>query len=340
MFETNHVKRQWLPQLAWLFASIALGSAASCRDHRVMIAAIPRTTATPIWEAEHLGIDVVARDSNVQIYWNAPTREDDVEGQIALIARVMGRHYDGLILAPDNAIALQASVRQVLKRGTPVVVVGSPLLLSGSNNLCYLLNDEETGGRLAAQRLAIILHGRGTVAILGINPDVIGIIDRTRAVVSDLKKESPYIHIIEEREGTLDEDHERQIAIDFLNQHKDVDAIIALSSSTTHGLLEAIKERGVVTSKVKIVAFNRDDDDRFLFDSPSIDSIVMEDNEQMGAEATRQILGKLQGQMMCSTRYFKPVLVTRDNLLEQMGLLHSMIENIPPADRSGWMVSP
>lgn len=335
-----HLNRRWLPKLAWLFASIALLNAISCRDHRVTIAAIPRTTATPIWEAEHLGIRAAVRDPNVHIYWNAPTREDDVEGQIALIQEVMNRHYDGLILAPDNSIALVVPVRRALESETPVVIVGSPLLLSASKNLCYLLNDEETGARLAAARVALILHGRGAVAILGVNPDVIGIIDRARILVSLLKKESPDIHIIDESTGTFDEDHERQTAMDLLDRYPNVDAIVALSSATTSGVLDAMSERGMVASKIKIVAFDRDDDERLLFDTPSLDSIVMEDTEQMGAEAARQILGELHGRPMCSIQRFKPVLVTRDNLHEQMRQLHSMEETFPPAVRSRWMITP
>ncbi|MDR3412576.1 MAG: substrate-binding domain-containing protein [Formivibrio sp.] len=318
------VKHHWLRKLAWLFVYIALPCAIACHDRRIAIAVIPRTTATPIWEAEHLGIQAVTQDTNVHIYWNAPTREDDVEGQIALIEQVMNRHYNGLILAPDNASALLAPVRHILRQGTPVVVIGSPLLLSSSGNLCYLLNDEETGGRLAAQRLALILHGRGNIAILGINPDVIGIVDRTRTLASVLRKESPNIHIIEERAGTFDEDHERQAANEFLDQRRDVDAIITLSSATTHGLLEAMRERNINTSKLKIIAFDRDDDERLLFDTPRIDSVVIEDTGQMGAEAARQILQKLHGQPMCSTRCFQPLLVTRENLHQQMSQLHPM----------------
>ena len=340
MLTGKHFEPHWLPKLAMLLASATLASGISCRNHRIAIAVIPRTTATPIWEAEHLGVRVAAQSSNAHIYWNAPTREDDAEGQIALIERVMGQHYDGLILAPDNARALLAPVRQVLERRIPVVIVGSPLALSGASNLCYLLNDEESGAHLAAQRLALILQGRGTIAILGINPDVIGIIDRARSLASILAKDSPDIRIVEERAGTFDEDQERQVAVELLEQYPRLSAIIALSSATTHGLLEAIRERGMETSKLRIIAFDLDDDDRLLFDTPRMDSIVIEDTEQMGAEAVRQILGELRGQPMCSTRYFKPALVTRDNLREQMDRLHSMAANLPSADRSSWMVNP
>lgn len=331
--------RSWLPVCTWLLAGIALLSAVSCRDRDIAIAVIPRTTATPIWEAEHLGVQAVARKSNVRIYWNAPTREDDFEGQIALIERTMHQHYNGLILSPDNANALVTPVRSVLAHGTPVAIVGSPLFLPSSENLCYLLNDEDAGGRLAAQRLVSILKGRGTIAILGINPDIIGIVDRARVLVSTLGKDAPNIRIAEQLAGTFDEDHERQVARDLLDRYPHLDAIVTLSSASTHGLLEAIRESNAGVSRTRIVAFDRDDDERLLFDSPCMDSVVLEDTEQMGSEAVRQILGRLHGQPMCSTLYFEPLLVTRENLHQQMRRLHSAMDEIPPEDRWRWMLT-
>ena len=55
------------------------------RNSPITIAVIPRTTGTMLWEPEHGGAQAAALKLGARIYWNAPTREDDIEGQIALV---------------------------------------------------------------------------------------------------------------------------------------------------------------------------------------------------------------------------------------------------------------
>src|SRR6266700_866491 len=78
------------------------------------IAVIPRTSGTSLWEPEHAGAEAAAVHANAHIYWNAPTREDDVEGQIAIVNQVINKRYQGLVLAPDQALALIAPVRRAV----------------------------------------------------------------------------------------------------------------------------------------------------------------------------------------------------------------------------------
>src|SRR5271169_3571542 len=101
------------------------------------IAVIPRTSGTGLWEPEHGGAEAAAVHANAHIYWNAPTREDDVEGQIAIVNQVISKGYQGLVLAPDQALALIAPVRRAVARDVPTVIVGSPLPLPAGGKLSY-----------------------------------------------------------------------------------------------------------------------------------------------------------------------------------------------------------
>ena len=165
-----------------LAISACMMAVTSCHSSRhPTIAVIPRTTALILWEAEHAGAELSAKRTGFNIYWNAPTSEDDVDKQIAIIKQAVDRGAEGLVLAPDQALALMVPVRDVIARGIPTVVISSPLAIPPGGKLSYILNDEDETGRLAAERIGSILHGEGSVAILGIDPDVTGIIHRTQA---------------------------------------------------------------------------------------------------------------------------------------------------------------
>src|SRR5277367_2099816 len=121
-----------------IFAAFVL--LAGCqRNSPIVIAVIPRTSGTMLWEPEHGGAQTAALKLGARIYWNAPTREDDVEGQIALVERVSSENYQGIVLAPDQARSLITPILRAMQRGLSIVVVGSPLPVPAGERLSYIL---------------------------------------------------------------------------------------------------------------------------------------------------------------------------------------------------------
>jgi len=98
-----------------------------CRRALPTIAVIPRTCGTLLWEAEHTGIQRTASGYGLSVYWNAPMRDDDVQGQIEILTHVIDHGAKGLIISPVEALPLCIPIHRALMAGTPVVVVGTDL---------------------------------------------------------------------------------------------------------------------------------------------------------------------------------------------------------------------
>lgn len=274
------------------------------------IAVIPRTSGTPLWEPEHGGAESAAVHRGISIYWNAPTREDDVEGQIALVEQVIGKGYKGLVLAPDQALALMTPVRRALSRGVPTVIVGSPLPIPADPNLSFILNDEEAGGQIAGKRVAELLHGRGSVAVLGLNPDVEGIMTRARSFERFLARNYPDIRVVKKM-GSFNVLHEQQVAVEALKADPEIDAIVGLMWTSARGALSAIEgSRG--RHAIKVIGF--DPDGGAQFDIQSLDSVIVQDTRTMGQRAVDQIFQMRCGHPMPASTMLEPTLVTRSNV--------------------------
>jgi ribose transport system substrate-binding protein len=293
-----------------LFATVTLCSLSACqRKSAIAIAVIPRTCGTIMWEPEHSGAQATALKLGASVYWNAPTREDDVEGQIALVERVSNENYQGIVLAPDQARSLITPIRRAMQRGLSIVVVGSPLAVPAGDRLSYVLNDDEAGGRIAGQRIANVLQGTGSVAILGIDSDITGIMTRARSLEQFLVSNYPRIRIIK-RTGSFNVPHEQQVAEETLKSNPDLDAVVAMTSTSTFGALSAL---GNLRSgrQIHVVGF---DPDSLNFDNPHLDSIVLEDTQKMGADAVRLVVAKIHGQREPLVIQCEPLLVTRENV--------------------------
>src|SRR5216683_2477915 len=104
------------PVICGLLLGIVLGGLGlSCRSSNSRtIAVIPRTTANELWESVHKGAETAGHQTGFHIYWNAPTREDDIERQVGLVERVINDRPAGLVLAPDHYLALVAAVRRAI----------------------------------------------------------------------------------------------------------------------------------------------------------------------------------------------------------------------------------
>lgn len=274
------------------------------------IAVIPRTSGTMLWEPEHGGAETAASIAGLHIYWNAPTREDDVGGQIALVERVIRANYQGLILAPAQALSLITPVRRALAHGLPIVIIGSSIPIPPGGKLSYILNDEEEGGRIAARRIALLLHGHGLVAVLGINPDITGIMIRARSFEQYLVQNFPEIHIVEKRIGSFNVPHEQQVAEETLKANPELDAIVTLMWASTRGAISTI-DSNPGNRSVKVVGF---DPDELPFGSVSLDSVVVQNTREMGSQAVRLINAQLNGRSVPALSKLQPILVTRDNL--------------------------
>lgn len=286
-------------------------------------------------ESEHGGAMAAADPQHVRIYWNAPTREDDIQGQIAMVERVAQGSAQGLILLPDHASALISPVRSALAHGIPTVIVSSPLSMPAGGHLFYLLNDEQTGGELGAERVAAMLKHHGKVAILGIDPDIRGIVTRARSFEQTLAGTDPGIQIVTHAIGSFNVPHEQQMAEETLKAHPDVDVIVALTATSGHGALSALASRG--NRHVKVICYDPNDT---LFDDPSLDSFVLQDTRSMGSEAVRIVLASLRGQPIPAVGKFEPILVTRENVSSpEVTRLSSMAWRTKPL-RWSWSIGP
>lgn len=257
----------------------------------------------------HRGVEAAAFTHGAGIYWNAPTREDDTNGQIALIERVAAGKYAGMVIAPDQSLALVTPVRRALARGLPIVIIGSPLLIPAGGKLFYILNNEEEGGRIAARRVALLLHGRGSVAVLGMNPDIAGIMVRARSFEQFLAENYPDIHVVDKRMGSFNVPHEQQVAEEALKANPSLNAIVALMDATIRGALSTIDSNPAYRS-VKVIGF---DPGSVSFSSASLDSVIVQDMPEMGNRAINVILATRAGRTMPAQTVLEPMLVTREN---------------------------
>lgn len=297
-----------------LAASALLLATLACKSsHHALIAVIPGTTAQELSESEHAGAERAARAFDWNVYWNGPTREDDFPQQIHLVQEAIDRKVAGLVLSPDHAVALISPVRSALARGIPSVIVGSPLGTSPSGNLVFVVNDDAATGRLAADRAALYLKSDDAVAVLGVDPNILGSINRANAFESSLRQRFPNVRIIEKRSISFSIAEAEESVQKIIHSDSGLRVIVALNINQTRAAMHAL-HNSRSDGKIVLIGCDQDLDLMLHLRLGDINSVIAENSREMGSLAVQIIHERLQGEQTQSEVVVEPILVTRENI--------------------------
>jgi ribose transport system substrate-binding protein len=275
------------------------------------VAVIARTSGTALWEPEHAGAAAEARAAGLNLYWNAPMRDDDTQTQISLIEKSVDRGMAGIIVSPIESLPMRTPIRRVIAGGVPVVVIGTELGIPTGPKLSYVLNNEQSGGQMAARRIGLILQGQGDIAIVGIGPVLQSNTVRERSFETTLSHEFPEIRVLARRRGLATVPQEQHIAEELLVGNQSLDAIVAMSLASTRGTYYALAEFGKAHT-IKLVGFDQDLIPPIR--DGGIDSVVVQNTFEMGRIAMGLMNREIHGTAGSSEVNVEPVLMTRENV--------------------------
>lgn len=286
----------------------------SCRSPVApLVAVIPETTAQELWESEHAGADRAARALGWNVYWNGPSREDDIARQIQLLNNAIARRVDGIVISPDHSLALVSSIRVALARGIPTVIVGSPLEIPPGANLSFVINDDDAMGRLAAARLQSRLSNGGTVAVLGVYPGILSLVHRADSFEESLRKAVPGVRIVERHSTSFESAEAEQTAEETIRANPDLRAILTLDIVQTRAAYTALTATGSL-GRIVIVGCDQDLDLVRQLRAGVIDALVAQNTSVMGYDAVQLIAQARSGKSTGTSRLVAPVLITRENV--------------------------
>lgn len=296
---------------------IAIASGVAWIDWRASpaiptIAFIPQTAGAMLWDVEHLGAKIAADKLKCRLYWNAPTSENDAAGQVSLIDKVARGKYQGLVVAPNHRLAILSPLHRALAAGLPVVVVSAPLDIPANGKLGYIVNDDEKMGELAAAEIARLIHGKGSIALVGLARYAPGVRDRVRGAERFLASRFPGIAVAGRLAGTYNPQFAEQLTLGALDSHPELKAVLSFTAASTRGVHTALKSRSLEKAII-LVGCEQDSDLMDYVRSGEIAAVVAENTYRMGYGAVGLISAFLAGKPLPALSVVPPLLITKHN---------------------------
>jgi ribose transport system substrate-binding protein len=264
-------------------------------EKKYRIAVIPKGTSHQFWKSVYAGSLQAANEiGNVEIIWQGPALENEVDRQIAIVQDMILQEVDGIILAPNNSESLVSVVREANASRIPVVIFDSALA-EGAEIVSYVATDNENGGRLAAERLATVLGEEGDVILMRYLTGSESTEMREKGFLEKIS-EYPKIKVLSsDQHATQGVDRAKEKAEQLLLNYEDrVNGFFAVCESNAEGALLAI-DTPQFAGKVKFIAFDPSDQLIEGLKNDKVHGIVLQDPVRMGYLSVKAMVDHLQG---------------------------------------------
>ncbi len=282
------------------------------------IAVVPKGTTHEFWKAVHAGAQKAGKESNVEIVWKGPLKEDDLKAQIDVVQSFTAQGVSGIVLAPLSDKGLVASVKSAVSSKIPVVIFDSDL--QGEEHVSFVATDNRKAGALAAEHLAKVLSGKGPsggkVVVLRYQEGSASTMHREEGFLDAARKAGLEI-VSDNQYGGATTESAHKTSEHLLSSLKvAADAgfgIFTPNESTTFGMLRALQNAGLA-GKVRFVGFDASDKLVDAVKKGEIDALVLQNPFEIGYLAVKTIAAHLDGKAVDKRVDTGATLVTKQNL--------------------------
>ncbi len=305
----------------------------ACSQHNTSgknftIAVIPQGSTHEYWKSIHAGAmkaagDLAQQGIHINIIWKGPLREDDREQQTQVVEGFISQGVQGIVLAPFDSHALVRPVEEAAQAGIPTVVIDSGL--ESPQIISFIATDNKKGGALAADRMGVLLHGKGKVLLLRYQEGSASTEAREQGFVEQLKQAYPGIELISSNQyAGPTRDTAKRASENLLTRYAEqVQGIFTPNESSTAGMLLALQD---IQKAGKIVFIGFDSSETFIdaMRNKQLQGIVVQDPFRMGELGVTTIVDHLQGKSVDKRVDTGATMVTPENMdtPESQRILH------------------
>ena len=221
---------------------------------KMYIAMVSKGFQHQFWQAVKQGAEEKAAELGVEITFDGPASETEVDAQLQMLQTAIDRGPDAIAYAaldPEACIPLYNTAEAA---GIPIVEFDAPCDSEYSQSLAA--TDSKAAGALAAQHMAELIGGEGEVAIVGHSQINSTGVERRDGFVEEIEANYPDIEIVDIQYGDGDHLKSADIAKAMISAHPDLKGIYGTNEGSAIGVVNAVNELGLPKGELTIVGFD------------------------------------------------------------------------------------
>ena len=192
------------------------------------------------WQAVKQGSEKAAKDYNVDITFEGPENETQVDKQIEMLQTALDKKPAAICFAALDSKAAIPLLQKAKDANIPVVGFDSgvdsdiPVTTAATDNIA--------AAALAADKMAALINNEGEVAIIAHDQTSRTGIDRVKGFTDEIKSKYPNITIVDTQYGGGDQLKSTDLAKAIIQAHPNLKGFFGANEGSIIGVLNGVKE--------------------------------------------------------------------------------------------------
>lgn len=194
------------------------------------------------WQAVKMGSEQAAKDFNVDITFEGPGSESEVDKQIEMLQTALDKKPAAICLAALDSKAAVPLLEKAKAANIPVVGFDSgvdsdiPVATAATDNLA--------AAAYAADKMAELIGGEGEVAVIAHDQTSRTGIDRVKGFTDQMAAKYPKIVVVDVQYGAGDPQKSTDIAKAVIAAHPNLKGYFGANEGSMKGVMNGVKEAG------------------------------------------------------------------------------------------------
>lgn len=243
------------------------------------------------WKTVKLGAEAAGKEMGVNVNFDAPNDEKDIDGQIAMVNRAIENKADALVLAASDYEKLVGITEKAISAKIPVIIIDSAL---NSNKVkSFIATDNRDAGKKVGNKLIEIAGEKCNIAIMSFVKGAATAEQREQGF-TDVIKNYPGIKIVSKEYCFSDTKLAGKLTGRIILEHPEVNAIVGLNAMGTEGVAQTIQYLKM-REKVKIIGFDSTPEELDFIEDGIIQATVVQKPFNMGYLGIKYALNAIDG---------------------------------------------
>jgi ribose transport system substrate-binding protein len=274
-------------------AMLAAAQVPAFAQDKLDIALISKGFQHQFWQAVKAGADKAGAEFGVNVTFEGPESESQVDRQMDMLAAALSRNPDAIGFAALDSQAAIPLLQQAKDAGIPIIAFDSGV--DSDIPLTTATTDNVAAAALAADKMAELIGGEGKVAVVAHDQTSRTGIDRVDGFVNRIKENYPNIEVVTVQYGAGDQLQSTEITKSILLANPDLKGIFGANEGSAIGVANGKTELG---SNIVVIGFDSGAAQKGMVSSGVMAGAITQNPVGIGYETVKAAVGALKGETL------------------------------------------
>ncbi len=243
--------------VAALTAALALSACGSDEGggdgDQPYVAIVSKGFQHQFWQAVNDGAEQAAEELDVEITFEGPDSESEVDQQIQMLQTALDRSPDAIAFAALDSQASIPLMQQAQQGNIPVVAFDSGV--ESDVPVATAATDNYAAAGLAAEKMVELIGGQGKVALVVHDQTSVTGVQRRDGFVDYIESNAPDVEIVDIQYGGGDHLQSTDLTKAIMQANPDLAGVFGANEGSAIGVVNAVKETGKA-GDISVIGFD------------------------------------------------------------------------------------